>query len=70
MARRQFMQEFAQGLHLGLRDGLCAWIAFEDRQSGGPCGINKDLREFWEKHDQQGVDLIFVAHHVIAELLL
>ena len=70
MARCQFMQELAEGLHLRLRDGLCAWIPLEDRQSRRPRGINKDLREFGEQHHQQGMDLIFVAHHVIAELVL
>ena len=64
------MQEPAEALHLGLRDGLRAWIAFENRQGGRPCGIGKDLREFGEQHHQQGVDLIFVAHHVITQLVL
>ena len=63
------MQELAEGLHLGLRDGLRAGIALEDRQSRGPRGINKNLREFGKKHDQQSINLIFVAHHVITELL-
>ena len=70
MARCQFMQELAEGLHLRLRDRLCAWIAFEDRQSRRPRGINKDLCEFGEEDHEQGVDLIFVAHHVITELVL
>ncbi len=64
------MQECAETLHLGLRDGLGAWIAFENRQGRRPRGIGKDLRECGEQHHQQGVDLICVAHHVIAELLL
>jgi len=70
MARRQLTQELAQGLHLGLRDGLCAWIALENRQGSGPRGRGFDLREFREQHDQQRMDLIFVAHHVITQLLL
>ncbi len=70
MAWCQFMQELAECLHLCLCDDLRARIAFEDRQGRGARGINKDLREFGKQHHQQGVDLIFVAHHVIAELVL
>jgi hypothetical protein len=36
----------------------------------GRVGSYRDLREFGEQDHEQGVDLIFVAHHIIAELVL
>src|SRR5260370_23005554 len=68
MAWSQFMQGCSERLHLGLRDGLGAWIAFENRQRRRPRGIGKYLGEFEEQHHQQAADRILVTHNVIPEL--
>src|SRR5207302_1464554 len=70
MMRSQLVQHLTQSDDVGLCNGLCAGIALKECQGSRSCGISKHLGELGEEHRQQGVDLVFVAHHVIAELLL
>jgi hypothetical protein len=62
------MQGGGNGLKTSCSHGLCAGVAFEQAKGSWTTGIGKDLSEFWEKDDEQSVDLVFVASYVIAEL--
>ena len=64
------MQQGTQGLHWRLRDSLRTGITFEYCQGSRPRRINKHLRKFGKLDYQQGMDLIFVTHDVVAELVV
>src|SRR5512142_2861742 len=65
----QLMQEAVHLLRLRFPHGLSTGISFEHRQRGGFAGIGEHLGELWKEHDQECMDLIFVAHRLLAELL-
>jgi hypothetical protein len=63
-------QELTQRCWIGLTHGLGAGIGFEDGECGCPGGISEDPMELWKENHQQGMDFIFVAHHVLTQLLV
>ena len=68
--RSHLVQHLTQSDDVGLRNGWCAGRALQQGQGSRACWISKPSRKLGEEHRQQGVDLVLVAHHIIAELLL
>ncbi|MGB8344250.1 MAG: hypothetical protein WCD86_05160 [Ktedonobacteraceae bacterium] len=48
-------------LHARCGQSLGAGIVFQQRESCGPAGISKHLREFGKNDDQQRMDLILAT---------
>ena len=64
------VQELAQRHRISLPHRLSTWIGFEHPQGRWSAGIGEDLAEFGKEHDQQRMQFVFVADHIITELLL
>src|SRR6266566_1128329 len=70
MTRREFMQRGCNRLDPSRHERLRTGVALEEPQSRRPTRISEDLYKFGKQHREQGVDLVFVACHLITQLTM
>ena len=70
MPRREFMERCCNRLDPSRHERLRTGVALEEPQRGRPTWISEDLYKFGNQHREQGVDLVFVACHLITQLTM